>query len=121
MESKNLMVCYGSNSVEWDTFIYWVQGYRQQHPKDDSVKQILHLDELRKLRSSSGSVSTLTSLLDAFKDSFTSNCQNKIYHAKIYAFLGLAHDCPSGSFPVSYKKSAAQVYHDCITSGKIQA
>jgi hypothetical protein len=115
MASENLMVRYGSNSVSWEEFMYWVQGYHQRHPKDDSVRQIVHLDELRQLRSRPGSVLTLAALLDAFKNCFTSRRQDGIFHDKIYAFLGLAHDCPSGSFPVSYKKSAAQIYQDCVT------
>jgi hypothetical protein len=114
MASENLMVRYGGNSVSWEEFMHWVQGYHQRHPNDDSVRQIVRLDELRQLRSRAGSVLTLAALLDAFKDCFTSQRQNGIFHDKIYAFLGLAHDCPSGSFPVSYKKSAAQVYRDCV-------
>jgi hypothetical protein len=114
MASENLMVRYGSNSVSWEEFMHWVRDYHQRHPKDDSVRQIVHLNELRQLRSRPGSVLTLAALLDAFKDCFTSKRQNGIFHDKIYAFLGLAHDCSSDSFPVVYEKSAAQIYQDCI-------
>ncbi|KAJ4300058.1 hypothetical protein N0V90_005307 [Kalmusia sp. IMI 367209] len=114
MAPENLMVSHGSDMITWSDFMQWVNRYHQLYPSDDTVRPIMRLNELRELRSRTGSVLTLASLLETFKDSFTSYHHNGVYHDKIYSLLGLAHDSPDGTFPIDYKKTAAQLYKDCI-------
>jgi hypothetical protein len=59
-------------------------------------------------------VLSLTYLLDIFKDAFCSKKIGEIAHDKVYAFLGLAHDCSGDNFPVDYHKTASEVYQDLI-------
>lgn len=114
LATGKLLVRFGNHSAPWPVFLLWVQGYRQRNPTDHKAELIIHLDQLRQSRSRLGAVLTLAGLLDASKDSFTSHHKNGIFPDKIYALLNLAHDCPTGSFPVDYTKSASQIYQDCV-------
>ncbi|KAL1610710.1 hypothetical protein SLS60_002380 [Paraconiothyrium brasiliense] len=114
MAPGNLVVSHGSGVTTWDDFMQWVDRYHQLYPRDEAVKPILRLNHLRALRSRTGSVSTLASLLETFKDSFTSYHHRGVYHDKVYSLLGLAHDSPDGSFRIDYRKSAVELYKDCI-------
>ena len=109
MASNNLIVCYGTEAVPWSDFIKWVLRYQNRYPEDTAVKRMLILDDYRQSRYKTGSIFTLSALLDSFGDAFTSSNRNGTYHEKVYAFLGLAHDIPRGTFPVSYRKSAADL------------
>lgn len=45
------------------------------------------------------------------------SCQESICEEprdKVYAFLGIAHDCEDGQFPVDYTKSLFELYEDVI-------
>jgi hypothetical protein len=109
MASSSLRVCYGSESVPWDNFMKWVIRHRDKNPEDIAINKILELDQLRQLRNRPGEILTLTKLLYSFKDAFSTKA-----HDKIYAFLGLAHDCSATMVPVDYDKSVSDVYHDMV-------
>ncbi|KAH7400339.1 heterokaryon incompatibility protein-domain-containing protein [Cadophora sp. MPI-SDFR-AT-0126] len=51
----------------------------------------------------------LANLMEVCKDSLCEEPRDKVY-----GFVGIAHDCQDGSFPVDYSKSLFEVYEDVI-------
>ena len=51
----------------------------------------------------------LANLMEVCKDSLCEEPRDKVY-----GFVGIAHDCQDGSFPVDYSKSLFEVYEDVV-------
>jgi hypothetical protein len=100
--SRDLRVHYGSSFVKWETFM----SLMHRSGASRSTKIISKLDANRRERHAS---QTLERLLIDFQ---TSKCQDT--RDRVYAFLGLAHDCLDGNFQADYTKTTTQIYFDLI-------
>lgn len=91
-----------SYSMSWEQlFLKFRSNYSEE------MKQAIKLGDQREGRH--GDSFLLANLMDACQDSL---CQE--IHDKIYGFVGIAHDCQNGEFPVDYSKSLLELYNDFV-------
>jgi hypothetical protein len=87
-------------SMSWDDFFKSLLDRSQ-------TNQAIQLAQQREDRY--GDAYLLPNLIES-----CSRCLCELPHDKIYGFVGIAHDCDDGSFPVDYAKSLWELYEDTI-------
>lgn len=109
--AKALEVHWGLNSKPEhnanfvSVFKSWEQFFDQMPSKDKNAA--INISQQRNGRH--GEKFVLPSLMEACQESICEEPRDKVY-----AFLGIAHDCEDGQFPVDYSKSLFELYEDVI-------
>ncbi|KAG4444118.1 hypothetical protein IFR05_000347 [Cadophora sp. M221] len=89
-----------SRSGVWTDFFASILG-------DETTNLAVKLARQREGRH--GDSFLLANLMEVCKDSLCEEPRDKVY-----GFVGIAHDCQDGSFPVDYSKSLFEVYEDVV-------
>jgi hypothetical protein len=95
-----------SKSESWDEFFNKVQIEKALSEQAGSNPAI---DLAQQREGRHGDAFLLANLIEACADSLCELPQDKIY-----GFVGIAHDCEDGSFPVDYSKSLWKLYEDVV-------
>lgn len=101
--ASELEVYWASRSLPWDDFFGEMKRW---DPANLDVP--MRLSRHRKDRH--GDAFLLANLIETYKDSLCEEPRDKIY-----GFVGIAHDCQDGTFPMDYSKPLFEIYEDAIT------
>ncbi|KAH7327522.1 heterokaryon incompatibility protein-domain-containing protein [Rhexocercosporidium sp. MPI-PUGE-AT-0058] len=98
--AADLEIHWGLKSGLWADFFGSIQ-------EDETTNLAVKLARQREGRH--GDSFLLANLMEVCKDSLCEEPRDKVY-----GFVGIAHDCQDGSFPVDYSKSLFEVYEDVV-------
>lgn len=101
--ATQLRVHWGSGSDSWDAFFEYVQPRTTKSEIAPAIK-LYH-----SRRGRHGDDFLLANLMEACMDSLCEEPRDKVY-----GYVGIAHDCQDGSFPIDYSKSLFELYEDVV-------
>jgi Heterokaryon incompatibility protein (HET) len=93
----------GFKSDSWDCFFQ----YSIPRGIESQIAPAMKLYHSRQGRH--GDNFLLANLMEACKDSLCAEPRDKVY-----GYVGIAHDCQDGSFPIDYSKSLFELYEDVV-------
>jgi hypothetical protein len=93
----------GNKSDSWDAF------FQYAIPQTIAFKIAPAMKLYYSRQGRHGNDFLLANLMEACKDSL---CEE--HRVKVYGYVGIAHDCQYGSFPIDYSKSLFELYGDVV-------
>jgi hypothetical protein len=101
--ATQLQVRWATASDSWDAFFGHVVN-RGEVSNTDPAMKLSHQREGRH-----GDSFLLANLMETCKESLCEEPRDKVY-----GYVGIAHDCQDGSFPIDYSKSLFELYEDVV-------
>lgn len=101
--ATQIQVRWGTKSDSWDAFFQ----YAVLRCEASEIAPALKLSNQRKGRH--GDSFLLANLMEACRESLCEEARDKVY-----GYVGIAHDCQDGSFPIDYSKSLFELYEDVV-------
>lgn len=108
--ASRIRVISGRSALPWHDFLQLLRLYKEKMPQEhNAISKVLDLESIRQAIYFGGHPLSLFQLLEQFSDCF---CLVNL--DRIFAFAGLASDCPDGCIDFDYSKSPLAIYQQLL-------